>query len=130
MAGEFFVMGCLFRLGHEPALTLGNAKSIDVLVKTPSGVKEISVKAVQGGGKWPVDKGDLSGRENLVFVFLRYRDREFGDPKKQPDVWVMRAAEVEKRKRPWFAKSAIYYTHGKHAPVGLDQFRDRWDFVG
>ena len=60
MAGEFFVMERLFRLGHEPALTLGNAKSIDVIVRTKSGnLKTVSVKALRGGGKWPVDKDDI-----------------------------------------------------------------------
>jgi hypothetical protein len=32
MAGEFFVMERLFRQDHEPALTLGNAKSIDFVL--------------------------------------------------------------------------------------------------
>ena len=129
MAGEYFVLERLFRLGHEPALTLGNAKSIDILVQTRAGtIKRISVKAARGGGKWPVDKRDLSGEKDLVFVFLLYR--KFEDPKTDPDVWIMPAPEVEIRKRKWFDRSAIYYSHRQHAPPDLTRFCDRWDYIG
>lgn len=51
MAGEFFVMEALYRLGHQPALTLGNAKSVDILVRNKRGrLIEVSVKTVRGGG--------------------------------------------------------------------------------
>jgi hypothetical protein len=128
MAGEFLVMERLFRLGCEPALTLGNAKSIDILVHTHAGgIKKVSVKAVRGGGKWPVGCGDLSNEKNLVFVFLLYE--KFDDPKTSPKIWVMPAPEVEMRKRPWFNKFAIYYSHKRAAPGDLRDFRDRWDYL-
>jgi hypothetical protein len=51
MAGEFFVMEKLFRLGHEPALTLGNAKSVDILLrKSDDSLREVSVKAMCAAG--------------------------------------------------------------------------------
>jgi hypothetical protein len=53
MADEFFVMEKLYRLGPQSALMMGNAKSIDILVRTALGkVREISVKAIRSGGKW------------------------------------------------------------------------------
>jgi hypothetical protein len=71
MAGEFFVMEALYRLGHEPALTLGNAKLIDILVQTKKGAtKRISVKAIRGGGKWGVGDANLSKQKELFFVLL------------------------------------------------------------
>ena len=88
----------LFRLGHEPALTLGNTKNIDILVRTRSEqLRTISVKAVQGGGKWPVGRRDLSNERDLVFVFLLYRS--FGNVTTDPDVWIMPAVDVETRKQ-------------------------------
>lgn len=128
MAGEFYVMERLFRLGHEPALTLGNAKSIDIIVRTKlGGVKTVSVKAVQGGGKWPVGRQDLSRDENLVFVFLLYR--KFDDVTTDPEVWVMPAADVERRQKSWLVGSAIYYAHRELAAADLKQFKDAWSHV-
>ena len=74
MAGEFHVMELLFRLEHEPALTLGNAKSIDILTRSPNGnLYEVSVKAMRGGGKWGIGTQDYSKEKNLVFVLLHYK---------------------------------------------------------
>ncbi len=128
MAGEFFVMERLYRMDHEPALTLGNAKSIDIIVRLKTGkLKTISVKSVCGGGKWPVDKRDLAGDKDLIFVFLLYR--KFKDVTTDPDVWVMRAHDVEKRKYRWFDKSAIYYSNRKHAPKDLERFSNAWGLI-
>jgi len=127
MAGEFFVMERLFRLGFEPALTLGNAKSIDIFVQTDAGPVAVSVKAARGGGKWPVSGTPDPDPEHLVYVLLLYR--HFDDLKTDPEVWVMPAADVEKRKRPWFNRSAIYYSHREHAPADLDEFKDAWHLV-
>ena len=90
MAGEFYVMESLYRLGHEPALTLGNAKSIDILTRSPKGNHyEISVKAIHGGGKWGIGKKDedYSNRKNLVFVLLHYK--QFKDLSELPIVRVI-----------------------------------------
>ncbi len=128
MAGEFFVMERLYRLGYEPALTLGNAKSIDIFVRTDEGkLKTVSVKAVRGGGKWPVESRDLSGEKDMAFVFLLYK--KFPDVTTDPEVWVMKASDVETRKRRWFEKSAIYYSHKKQAPKDLSKFKDAWHVI-
>ena len=125
MAGEFFVMEQLFRLGHEPALTLGNAKHIDVLLRTSEGsLRTVSVKAVQGGGKWPVGQEDFGNREDLVFVFLLYED--FANVATGPKVWVMPATHVQVRKRPWIDGHAIYYAHKTLVPADLSVYKDAW----
>lgn len=124
MAGEFFVMERLFRLGYEPALTLGNAKSVDILVYKPetSEQKRINVKSVRAGGKWSVGHADLSGDKDLIFVFLLYRD--FDDLNTNPDVWVMSAEDVNSRKRDWLnGASAIYYS-GSNASPDLGDFKN------
>lgn len=129
MAGEFFTMERLFRLGHEPALTLGNAKSIDIIVRTKSGnLTTVSVKSVRGGGKWPVGTENYSRRKDLVFVFLLYR--HFDNPKEDPCVWVMPAPDVERQKRRWLVGSAVYYQHKELAAPKLAKFRDAWEHIG
>jgi hypothetical protein len=111
MAGEFFVMEKLYRLGHQPALTIGKAKSIDILVRTTKGnLYEVSVKAVCGGGKWPVGTDDHSLHPNRVFVFLHYRS--FGEIYSNPDVFVVPAIEVEKM-------VAVHGSRGRGASCSL-----------
>ncbi len=127
MAGEFFVMEKLFRLGHEPALTLGNAKSIDVLVRKADGtLREISVKAIRGGGKWGVSSADESRETARVYVFLLYRD--FDDPRADVDVFVVPARDVHRMKEPWFKGHALYCSN-KESRARLEKYRDAWQHV-
>lgn len=124
MAGEFFVMEKLYRLGHQPALTMGNAKSIDILVRTATGkVREISVKAIRGGGKWGIDGDDVSRRANLIYVLLHYHD--FEEPTAAPDVFVVPARAAEAMKDRWFEGWAIYCSNPDHRKK-LERFRDAW----
>ena len=119
----------LFRLGYEPALTLGNAKTIDILAYHPENEKQIrvSVKAVRSGGKWGVDRDDLSHERDLIFVFLIYRS--FDDLSTSPEVYVMPAKDVENRKQGWLSgKSAIYYS-GRNAADDIENFRDAWHLI-
>ena len=111
MAGEFCVMERLFRLGHEAALTLGNAKTVDILTKAPTGnVFQVSVKATRQAGKWGIGATDYSKEKNLVFVLLHYGD--FENQNSFPDVWVVPAKVAEELKRPWLNDtSAIYFSN-------------------
>jgi hypothetical protein len=85
MAGEFHVMELLFRLEHEPAFTLGNAKSIDILPRSPKGnLYEVS---------------DYSRENHLVFVFLHYKP--FSELSELPDIWIVPAVQSERIKRRW-----------------------------
>jgi len=74
MAGEFFVMEQLFRRGHLPALTLGNAKTVDIFVKTTNGTYQVSVKSIRGGGKWGVGSGSTI-RDLLLALSTQSRHR-------------------------------------------------------
>jgi hypothetical protein len=124
MAGEFFVMQALYRLGHQPALTMGVAKSIDILVRTATGqLLEVSVKSVCGGGKWGVGTEDLSTCENRIFVFLHFT--AFEDVNQLPDVFVIPASQVEQLKEEWFEQYAVYFSNAeRRAP--LEQYRNAW----
>jgi hypothetical protein len=127
MAGEFFVMEKLFRLGHEPALTLGNAKSIDVLVRRSDGtLREVSVKAIRGGGKWGVASEDESAAKTRVYVLLLYRD--FDNPKADVDVFVIPARDVQRLKEPWFKGHAIYCSNAVSRDA-IEKYRDAWHHI-
>lgn len=119
----------LFRLGYEPALTLGNAKTIDILAYHPETEKQIrvSVKAVRSGGKWGVGRNDLSGENDLFFVLLIYKS--FDDLSTSPEVYVMPAKDVEKCKRGWLNDTSAIYYSGEHKTDGFEQFKDAWHLI-
>lgn len=123
-AGEFFVMEKLFRLGHEPALTMGNARSIDILVRKSDGaLREISVKAVRGGGKWGVSSDDESACKNRIYVLLIYRD--FDNVNGAVEVFVVPAPKLQALKAPWFKVQGVYYSD-KQVLAVLNKYRDAW----
>lgn len=126
MAGEFYAMTALYRLGYQPALTLGNAKSIDILVRNKYGkLLEISVKAFCGGGKWPVGNEDLSVRNDLFFVFLHFTN--FSDLNSLPKAWIIPAPEVQALKSSFFNSQAIYlYKGGREKIV---KYENAWNML-
>jgi hypothetical protein len=126
MAGEFHVMELLFRLEHEPAFTLGNAKSIDILTRSPKGnLYEVSVKATRSGGKWGIGSQNYSREKHLVFVFLHYK--QFSELSELPDIWVVPAMQAEKIKRRWQNQFGIYL-YKKYRPL-LEPYKDAWDYL-
>jgi hypothetical protein len=123
MAGEFHVMELLFRLGHEPALTLGNAKSVDILTRSPQGnLYAVSVKAMRGGGKWGIGNQDYSKEKSLVFVLLHYK--KFSDLSELPEIWVVPGVSAEKIKRLWHKQFGLYI-YKEHAHE-LYPYKDAW----
>ena len=125
MAGEFFVMEKLYRFGHQPALTMGRAKSIDILVKTQKGnLWEISVKSVCGGGKWGgIETEDVSKWKKRVYVFLHYKN--FETITEQPEVYVVPAKKVQELKEPWFKSCMVSFENQKKRKK-LEAFRNAW----
>ena len=126
MAGEFHVMELLFRLEHEPALTLGNAKSIDILTRSPKGnLYEVSVKAMRAGGKWGIGNHDYSKAKSLIFVLLHYK--RFDQLSELPDVWVIPATHAEKIKKRWQNQFGLYL-YKEHAHR-LAPYKDAWSHL-
>jgi hypothetical protein len=128
MAGEFCVMERLFQLGHEAALTFGNAKSVDIMTMAKSGKKyEVSVKAIQKPGKWNIGKEDYSKSDDLVFVLLLYREKDFPNLKIPPEAWGIPAKDADKLKRKWLgSRYAIFDTPEERDK--LSPYKDAWVF--
>ncbi|NTW77396.1 MAG: hypothetical protein HGB33_06435 [Syntrophaceae bacterium] len=123
LAGEFYVMSQLFRLGHEASLTLSNAKAVDIFTKAPSGkLYEVSVKAIRGGGKFGIGTHDYSEYPHLVFVLCYFR--KFESLTDIPEIWIVPAREAETIKFPWHDQYALYL-YKEHIDK-LAPYRDAW----
>lgn len=56
LAAEFYVLSMLHRLGITANLTLGNMKSVDIVVVKDDGrTLTVDVKGLAGKTNWPVD---------------------------------------------------------------------------
>jgi len=72
MAGEFLTVGKLFKLGLQASLTLGNAKSVDVLAYNKNTNKNynVQVKTCRKKNCFPIKKENVIENHIYVFVFL------------------------------------------------------------
>jgi hypothetical protein len=126
LAAEFHVLSVLHRLGADATLTLGNKKSVDIVVVRKAGdAVTIDVKGVSGKYDWPADnvRAPIGNRHFLVLVSFEGR---IGKSDFMPDVWVVPHKKVRR-----FAKQ---YKGRRNISRALmlksgDEFRDAWDLV-
>ncbi len=79
MAGEFLTAGKLFKRGYQVAVTLGNAKAIDLFAENPRTGKThtVQVKTQRDKNNFPLHKERI--RADCIYVFVRLnavRDQE------------------------------------------------------
>ena len=94
LAGEFWVLSALNRLGVEAQLTLGNKKSVDILVIRNSAVYTLDVKALAKRYDWPDDNIKISDNPNHVYILLTF-DGKISDPKVNPSVWIIPSNKLQ-----------------------------------
>jgi hypothetical protein len=72
MAGEFLVVGQLFKRKLQASVTLGNAKAIDVLVYNPRTERSfsVSVKTLRARNCFPMKPSAVSPSHTYIFVVL------------------------------------------------------------
>lgn len=94
LASEFWVLSALHRLGAEAYLTLGNKKSVDIVIDLGNGsIRTVDVKGLAGPYDWPADNIKLSGNPNHFYVLVCF-DGEIQNPKVSPSVWVIPSIEL------------------------------------
>jgi len=93
LAAEFYVLSLLHRLGMEATLTLGNKKSVDIVVLRGCGkAVTLDVKGLAGKTSWPVDNVKRKSRDHFL-VFLSFLGK-IEDLTVPPEVYVVPAARL------------------------------------
>lgn len=127
LASEFYVLSMLHRLGYDASLTLGNKKSVDIIVIRKSGeVITIDVKGLAGTTSWPVDNVNKKTKDHFL-IFVSFLGK-ITDHMVLPEVYVV----PSNRLAPF-----IYHSpNGKRHVVPLSRmrkdgvdFRDSWHFL-
>ncbi len=127
LAAEFYVLSMFHRMGMDASLTLGNKKSVDIVVVRTSGdVVTIDVKGLAGTTSWPVDNvRKVSAKHFLVFVsFLN----KISDHSVAPEVYVVPSTRY---------KRLVYHSpNGNRQVLQLSRmrkdgkkYRDAWNLI-
>jgi len=106
LAGEFWVLSALNRLGVEAQLTLGNKKSVDILVIQNSMIYTLDVKALADRYDWPADNIRVFDNPNHIYVFLTFEGK-ITDPKVNPSVWIIPSDKVQPFIKKYSTRSVV-----------------------
>jgi hypothetical protein len=127
LAAEFYVLSVLHRLGMSATLTLGNKKSVDIVVARDAGnAFTIDVKGLAGTTNWPVDNLK-EGKNGHFIAFVSFRGK-IHDPSISPEVYIVPSEEVS---------GAIYQNpagNRRVIPLGRarkvwGKFKNGWDIL-
>ena len=109
LAGEFLVAGELSRRGYPVSITMGNAKSVDILAEAKNTVIKIDAKAGRTKSNWPIRKESIQNNVYYIFVYLqsdsRIRDNF------PPEYFVLTGQEINKKNMVsvWGTRQGIRY---------------------
>ena len=80
LAGEFYALACLHRLGVTANLTLGNKKGVDIVVARKAGdAVTVEVKALAGKDYWPAQNLSAAKPDRHFIVLVSF-DGKMSDP--------------------------------------------------
>lgn len=96
LASEYFVLSALYRKGFEAFITLGNKKSIDIIVVIEHKTVTIDVKGMQGTTSFPVDNFDHTIKHTDHFlVFISFLNH-INNLESIPEIYIVPANAVKK----------------------------------
>ncbi len=123
LAGEYFVAAELYKRGYSVAMTLGNAKAIDLFAERDLRTVNVQVKAIRlrKNVGWPILKAKVFDRIIYVFVCLN-------DDRTPPTYFLAFGHEIRDQIKEYSAKGG-YRGILNYGCVNSDEFRDRWDKI-
>ena len=120
LAGEYFVAAELYKRGFSVAMTLGNAKAIDLFAEKALRTVNVQVKAIslRKNTGWPMrSKQAVFSNVMYVFVCLNAHDCP-------PTFFVATGREVRPRVNEYRTRAIINF-----GALNSGQFKDRWDKI-
>lgn len=95
LAAEFHVLSVLHRLGLSASLTLGNRKSVDIVVERRGKLLTVDVKGMASRTNWPLDNFKPDRETNHYIALVTFNNR-IGDPSVPPSVFLVPAKDIAK----------------------------------
>jgi hypothetical protein len=119
LAGEYFVAAELYRRGYSVAMTLGNAKAIDLFAERDERTVNVQVKAIRDKKSvgWPMMRDRVI--TNIIYIFVC-----INPPGTPPDYYICTSDEARAKVRQFSTRGIVNLTALK-----TDEFRECWDKV-
>ncbi len=124
MAGEFLVVGKLFKKGLQAAITFGNEKSIDILAYNPKNKKNynVQVKTLREMNCYPIKRERIEPEHVYIFVMLNSFDA-------QESFFILKGSDIQGNIDKFFGSS---YKNAKPSKVpaincgSLKDYKNNW----
>jgi hypothetical protein len=130
LASEYYVLSMLYRQGIDAQLTLGNKKSVDIIVQiNDNKFLTIDVKGLKGTTSFPID--NCKNKEKTHFIVFVSFLNKINDCSCLPEVYIVPAKDLFKK---W--KVLVYENKkanrkvvqlGKLRKFSL-KYKDNWDY--
>lgn len=119
LSGEYFVAAELYRRGYSVAMTLGNAKAIDLFAERGEHTVNVQVKAIRDkkSSGWPMMKDKVI--TNIIYVFVC-----LNPPGTPPDFYLCTSEETRSKVHQYKTRGIV--TVGA---VKSEAYRDRWEKI-
>lgn len=123
MAAEHFVLSVLYRMGVNATLTLGNKKSVDIVVMRASGdTVTIDVKGIAGVTSWPIN--DKRSSRTHYYVFVSFLGK-IQDPNVSPEIYIVPSTSIRRLKYT-HAKSGREFVQLSCMRSKSERYKDNW----
>jgi len=129
LASEYYVLATLYWLGFDAYITLGNKKSIDIILNLNDEKQiTIDVKGLRGKTLFPLDNVDeFAVKPNHFIVFLSFLDK-IDDPLQVPEIYILPQSKIRE----------LMYHNPKKTRKGINlsvlrknasNYKDNWEIL-
>jgi hypothetical protein len=106
LAAEYYVLSTLYRLGVDAFLTLGNKKSVDIIIiKGKQGILTVDVKGLVAPYGWPAT--NIKKKDKRHYYVLVCYESKIDDPSASPSTWIVPAPSINKFIREYGDRSVV-----------------------
>ena len=119
LSGEYFVAAELYKRGYSVAITLGNAKAIDLFAEKETKSVNIQVKTIKTKKSvgWPIMKDKVI--PNVIYVFVC-----LNQPGTSPSYFICTSGETRNKVKQYKTRGIINYS-----TLNSEEFSERWDKI-
>jgi hypothetical protein len=125
LSAEFWVLSALHRMGMDAQLTLGNKKSVDILVNiSPKTVCTIDVKGLADSYDWPADNICIFDNPNHFYILLTFEGK-ISDLQVSPAVWIIPSNEIQQFIKQYRTRKVLSRSLIKS---NASRFKNAWNY--